>query len=158
VALAHHCPNLFVLRIRFRVTSLSALPAISVVGSTALQREGGLTELRVGEIPAPKQSVLAIALTLVRIFPRLACISSVDTNWQAVMDTINLSRNIVDLTSKQRPLPMSRSAFPASGVWAHPSHSRASRSPPPSPPRTRGLTFPRGMYFSRMVRVLVRLL
>jgi len=58
VALAHHCPNLLKLRVHFQATSLSTLPECPEitpnVESAALCMDYALTDLIVGEIPAPE--------------------------------------------------------------------------------------------------------
>jgi len=105
VALAYHCPNLSVLRIHFQVASLSAPPATvgitSNAESAALRRDCALTELEVGEISVPDESVLTVALTLAHIFPRIESIDYVERgNWERVVDAISLSRQIIDCSSK----------------------------------------------------------
>ena len=109
VVLAYHCPNLTDLRIHFQVASLSTSPATagtsSNTESTAPRRDCVLRYLEVGEIPVPEESVLMVALTLARIFPRIELISYLDKNWEKVMNAISLSREIVDRSSKQPPPP-----------------------------------------------------
>jgi len=108
VVLAQHCPNLDFLCIHFQGASLSALPATagtaSGTESTAPRGDCALTELDVGEIPVPEQSVLVVALTLARIFPHIERIYCADRNWDKVMDKITLFREFVDFSSKQPPL------------------------------------------------------
>jgi len=57
MVLAHHCPNLFVLRVHFQVASLSAPPATpgttSNAGSTSPWWDCALAILEVGKIPVP---------------------------------------------------------------------------------------------------------
>ena len=108
VALAQTCPNLTTLCIHFQVVSLSAPPATagttSNTESTAPRRDCALESLAVGKIPVPEESVLMVALTLARIFPRIDCIEHIDKNWEKVMDAISLSREIVNYSSKRSPL------------------------------------------------------
>ena len=114
VALAHHCPDLYTLRVHFQVASLAAPPASGAIlhaGPTALRRDCALAEFEVGEIPVPEESVLVIAMTLARIFPRIYYIHYVDENWERVMDAICLSRQIVDFSSEERPLSTLRCIF-----------------------------------------------
>lgn len=45
-----------------------------------------------------------VAMTLIRIFPRIYYIEYVDENWGKVMDAVCLSRQIVGCSSKEYPL------------------------------------------------------
>ena len=106
--LARHCPDLSTLRIHFQVASFGASPVIDWMapnaGLTALQRDCALTELEVGLIPVPEESVTVVALTLARIFPRISYVESVDGNWLDVMSVIRCPpRQAVDYTSKDHP-------------------------------------------------------
>jgi len=97
IALARHCPNLYSLRVHFRVASLSDPPAIHGVvpnaGPAASWTDCALEVLCVGKTPMPEGSELVIALTLLRIFPRLDCIVSDDNeDWNEVEDAINRSQ------------------------------------------------------------------
>jgi len=107
VALTHHCPNISFLCIRFQVASLSAPPATAGVTSNAEftpRRDCALTELDVGAISVPEESVLTVAPTLAHIFPRIESINYVeDENWDMVEGTISLSREIINYSSKQSP-------------------------------------------------------
>jgi len=105
VVLAHHCPNLSVLRIHFQVASLIAPPATSRItsnaGFTAPRRDCALWLLIVGLILVPEESILMVALTLARIFPRIKSTGYFsDRNWQKVTDVISLSREIIDFSGK----------------------------------------------------------
>ena len=116
VILANRCPDLSALRIHFQVNSLSTPPAVlgiaSEAGPIALQRDCALVELEVGEIPIQEESVLTVALTLARIFPRIKYIDHVDDEgWQKVLDAICLSREIVDHSGEEHPLSAPRSNF-----------------------------------------------
>lgn len=71
-----------------------------------------MEELDVGDIYLREESVLAVALTLVRIFPRLHHIESIDDeNWQKVMGALRLSGEIVGCSGEERPLSALRSHF-----------------------------------------------
>lgn len=107
-ALAHRCPNLSTLCVHFLVDTLSADPstiggATSNVGSAPLRKDCALTDLEVGHIPLPEESVSAVTLTLARIFPHINCIDYADKNWERVLDAIRLSR--------QLPIAQVRNAF-----------------------------------------------
>ena len=115
VVLSHHCPNLYTLRIHFQVASLCA-PTITEaapnVASTGLRRDCALTQLEVGKIPVPGESVLVVALTLLLIFPHLRCVHSSEIeNWEKVEDALCLARQIVDYSSKELRLCAPRSNF-----------------------------------------------
>ena len=109
VALAHHCPNLSTLRVHFQVASLSVPPASPDMTPDAEPAASwvdcALTDLIVGEIPVPEESVLIVALTLARIFPHIEYIDHVDENWEKVMCAICLSRRITDHSGKEQPSP-----------------------------------------------------
>ena len=113
--LAHHCPDLATLRIHFQVASLSAPPSMDEMVSgwlTDPREDCALEELDVGDIYLREESVLAVALTLVRIFPRLHHIESIDDeNWQKVMGALRLSGEIVGCSGEERPLSALRSNF-----------------------------------------------
>ena len=102
--LARHCPNLSTLCVHFQVASLSVLPATigmaPTVEPTVLRRDCALTSLIAGDIPIPEHSVLMVALTLARIFPRIETILSYSAGWRKVENAIYLSRQIVDCSSK----------------------------------------------------------
>jgi len=108
VALARNCPNLSLLRIHFQLASLSIPPASPrmTLGaeSTASWVDCALTGLDVGEIRLPKESVLMVALTLLRIFPQISEIYHNDEGWWKVENAIYYSRQIVNCSGKQRPL------------------------------------------------------
>ena len=107
VALAHHCPNLSFLRVHFQVASLSDPPAIPGMirnaGPAPPWSDCALTKLVVGGIPVPEGSALTIALTLLRIFPRIDSIQFGDEGWEEVDDAIHRSKRIIDCSSKQSP-------------------------------------------------------
>ena len=103
VALAHHCPNLGILRVHLQVASLSTPPSpemTHIVKSTPSQADCALTNLVVGETPVSEESVLMVALTLLRIFPRISVISSISDEWDEVGNAIYHSKQIVDFSSK----------------------------------------------------------
>ena len=105
MVLADHCPDLRTLCVHFQVASLSAPPAVGGMipnaGPTGGRRDCGLTDLEVGGISVAEGSVLAVAQTLVRIFPRIERFTgNADESWEEVMDTIRFSRLIVDYQGK----------------------------------------------------------
>ena len=108
VVLAHHCQNLCTLRIHFQVASLCVPPVTvevaSNTASTAPRRDCALTYLEVGEILVPDESVLMVALTLALIFPHVNYVNSRNEKWEKVVDALQLSRKIVDCSSKDRSL------------------------------------------------------
>ena len=115
LALARHCPKLSTLCVHLQVASLSEPPEIPGMvrnsGPTALRTDCALTELEVGETPVPEGSAMIIALTLLRIFPRLGCIVFFDEGWEEVAIAINFSREIIDFSGKQCPLTTPRGAL-----------------------------------------------
>ena len=108
LALAHHCPDLSVLRIHFQVDSLSTPPAIDEVntdaGSATLRRSCALVELEVGGIVVAEEAVPTVAMTLALIFPRIESIDHIGESWKKVMNAISVSRKIVNYSSKDPPL------------------------------------------------------
>ena len=103
VALALHCPNLQDLCIHFQVVSLSAPPATPGIDrNTCGSWTGRGLTLIVGGIVLPEGSVLVVALTLLRIFPRIEYIGSLgeDERWEQVADAIQVSKKIVDCSGK----------------------------------------------------------
>ena len=109
VVLSQRCLDLATLRIHFQVDSLSAPPTIGGMASNSAfanfqRRDCALKELDAGYTSVPDESVLVVALTLVRIFPRIDRIEHVDENWGKVMNAVRLSRKIVDHSSKEHPL------------------------------------------------------
>jgi hypothetical protein len=73
-ALAHYCVRLSDLRIHFQVASLAPLetPAFASHDEwSVLMEDCALTVLDAGDTPVPEESALMVALTLLRIFPRL---------------------------------------------------------------------------------------
>jgi len=108
VALANHCPNLCNLRVHFHVASLHIPLEASGMASgtvpTVLWRGCALTNLKVGEIPIPEETMSTVALTLSIIFPNIKEIDCVDDNWEEIVDAICITREIIDSQSKDRPL------------------------------------------------------
>ena len=108
LTLAHHCPKLWSLRVHLQVASLSEpsrIPGmVRNAGPAASWTDCTLTDLSVGKTPVPERSAMTIALTLLRIFPRLDCIMFIDEGWEEVENAINCSREIIDCSSKQHPL------------------------------------------------------
>jgi len=72
-------------------------------GPAASWTDCALEVLCVGETPMPEGSELVVALTLLRVFPRLNSIVF-DEGWEEVENTINRSRRIIDRSSKQLSL------------------------------------------------------
>ena len=104
MALAHHCRNLSSLCVHFGVASLSAPPTSAgrngSAGTTGSWTDCALTELIVGEIRVPGESVLMVALTLLRIFPRIKHFEGGGEGWSEVEDAIYHSGQIADCSSK----------------------------------------------------------
>ena len=107
VALALHCPDLQHLCIHFQVASLSAPPASPGITRdaepTGSWTDHDFVEVVVGGIVVSEESVLVVALTLLRIFPQISIIDYEDEGWDKVEDAIRLSRKIVDCSSKHHP-------------------------------------------------------
>ena len=105
LALAHNCLNLSTLCIHFQVASLSVPSATPGMfpntESTASMTDCALTNLEVGEISMPEESALTIALTLIRLFPRIETIDGADEGWEKVQNAICNSKGIIDCSSKQ---------------------------------------------------------
>ena len=113
-ALAHHCLHLSSLCVHFRVASLdpSAIPEVAPGGEPTIPREDcALTELYVGKMPLPKESVAIVALTLLLIFPHIEYIRSSDEGWGKVVGLIRSSRRLVDHSSKKSSHAPPRSKF-----------------------------------------------
>ena len=107
--LTHHCPKLSSLRLHLQVASLSDPPAIPgmvpTTGPAASWMDCAPMQLEVGKILVPEGLAIIIALTLLRISPRLySIIFCRDWRWEEVENAINRSREIVDYSSKQRSL------------------------------------------------------
>ena len=104
--LALHCPDLQHLRVHFQVASLSALPASPGICRNT-KPAGSWTDcclvLVVGGTVVPEESVLMVALTLLRIFPRIMRISFINEGWRKVDTAIRISKRIVDFSSKHHP-------------------------------------------------------
>ena len=108
VALAYNCPNLSSLCVHFQVASLSDPPTgpdtTRNAGYPASWTGCALTELEVGEMPVPEGSAPMVALTLLRIFPRIKSMGSWGRGWGEVEDMICRSKQIVDCSSKYHHL------------------------------------------------------
>ena len=107
VALAHHCPNLHMLRVHFQATSLSTLPESPGITpdaeSASLCMDRTLTDLVVGEIPVLEELALMVTQNLLHIFPRIEDVHSTDDEgWEKVQDAItNLKRTVDRSTSSK---------------------------------------------------------
>jgi hypothetical protein len=102
-ALAYYCIHLSALRVHFQVASLDppAVPGVASGGEFAIPREDcALMDFEVGEIHVPEESTLMVALTLLRIFPRVDNIEYFDEGWRKVADAMYLSRRLADHSSK----------------------------------------------------------
>ena len=101
VALSLHCPDLWSLCIHFQVASLTAPPTnpgmTPNVEPTVPRTGRSFMELIVGKMSVPEESVRTVALALLRIFPRIEYIGSMDKGWRKVKDAIRAA-------SKHRPL------------------------------------------------------
>ena len=99
-ALARHCPNLISLCIHFQVASLCAPPTspgmTPDVVSSASRTDCALTRLVVGEMPVPEESALAVAQTLLRIFPRIETLDFTNGGWRSVDTAICSSGKSID--------------------------------------------------------------
>ena len=113
VALAHCCPQLSRLRIHLQLIPLAeTLDGIEQpfsskpkCAASIPRTDCALTELQVGEASIPPGAPLAIALALVRLFPRLRNIDYANPQWKFVAETITLSKvtgDLIHYTSKMR--------------------------------------------------------
>ena len=106
-ALALHCPDLEYLCVHFQVASLSTPPTRSSGTVRNTEPAGSWTDccllLVVGEIVVPEESVLMVALSLLRIFPRIRGISFINKGWRKVDKAIRISKRIADCSSKHPP-------------------------------------------------------
>ena len=103
-ALAYYCPRLSSLCVHFQVAGLDPLeiPQVTSSGESTIPREDcALTCLRVGNIYVPEESTLVVALTLLRIFPRLDDIKYIDQRWEKVAHAISVSKKFADHSSKK---------------------------------------------------------
>ena len=105
--LAHYCLRLSILRIHFQAASLDplAIPGVASGGEPTTPRENcALADLEVGGIPVPEGSALMIALTLLRIFPRIDNIWHFGGGWGKVADSISRSKRLADVSSMKPSL------------------------------------------------------
>ena len=96
-ALAYHCRHLSELRIHFEVDSLELdppeIPGVVPSGEPAIPQEDcALTELDVGKILVQEGAKPAVALCLLRIFPRIKHIKYSNRGWRGVADAIKLPK------------------------------------------------------------------
>jgi len=100
IALARGCCHLSQLRIHFRAASLAAagagaeVPAPSGDESVVRGQDCVLTDLEVGKIPIPTDSVLMVTMVLLQIFPRLLNVEFIDERWGSVAENIRLFQRI----------------------------------------------------------------
>ena len=74
--------------------------------SVVRRKDCAIVDLEVGEIPVPAGSALAVALILLRTFPRILNIKCVSEEWKAVAKTIKDFKRIgafVDRSGKVQP-------------------------------------------------------
>ena len=94
-ALAYHCLRLSRLCVHFQIPNLdpSVIPQVAPGGESAIPREDcALTDLDAGAIPVSEESASVVALTLLRIFPRLETIYYNIREWEKVAHAINFQR------------------------------------------------------------------
>jgi len=111
-ALAYYCPHLSALRVHFQADSLDPRTIANVAynDNPTIPRAGcALTDLKVGAIPVMEESALVVALTLLRIFPRLEYIEYSDEGWEEVAEAIELSKQLADASGKKFSLTPPRS-------------------------------------------------
>ena len=95
------------LRIYFQVTDLDplVLPRVAPGGEPTISKgDCALTDLEVGKMPVTEESMLMVASTLLHLFPHINRIMSFEEGWRKVMDAINLSKQLIDPSSKNLPL------------------------------------------------------
>jgi len=93
--LAYYCPRLSNLCIHFQAAGLdpSKIPRVTSGGEPTVPREEcALMCLQVGNIYVPDESTSMVALTLLRIFPRLDDIRYMGQGWKKVVDAISVSK------------------------------------------------------------------
>ena len=115
VALAHNCPDLSSLRVHFQAAGLSDSPT-GLETTRDAEHSGSwtgcaLTDLDVGHIPVPEGSASMIALTLLRIFPRIETIDFEDEAWSEVADMIWRSKETIDCSSTYHHPAVSRKSL-----------------------------------------------
>jgi len=113
-ALAYYCPRLSDLCVHFQVVGLdpSEIPQVAPGDEpTSLREDCVLACLRVGYICVPEESTLMIALTLLRIFPRLDKIVYNNKGWGKVAHAIKVSEKLVDHSSKKHSFDVARNFF-----------------------------------------------
>ena len=95
VALAGHCPQLSELRIHIQAGELGEaaatgieLPRPSGNAAVILRTDCALTVLQVGEAPIPQEVVLAVAQTLLEVFPQIHNIEYTEPLWESVVEII----------------------------------------------------------------------
>ena len=103
-ALSRYCSNLYRLCIHFQVASLDlpGIPSLAPVDEPAVPLEGcPLQSLLPGDIHVPEASAPTVALTLLRIFPRLVDIQSSDMGWEKVSEALDRSKRVARCSSKK---------------------------------------------------------
>jgi hypothetical protein len=106
-ALARYCPNLIDLVVHFQVATLDppevpSLPSADDDESTIPQMTHSASlSLHVGQMCVPDGSDLMIALTLLRIFPRLEMIEYSDEGWEKISEALYRSKKLTRCLSKE---------------------------------------------------------
>jgi hypothetical protein len=101
ITLAYGCPHLSNLCIHFEATNLVQVAtgagelAPSADGTAVRWEDCSLTSLTVGDIPIQEGATLKVTITLLRIFPHLSNIEYSEVEWQEVVATIQLSKQVV---------------------------------------------------------------
>ena len=98
-ALAHYCPHLGYLRIHFQIPTFDP-PETPILASSKPRESCALTLLDVGHTQVPEESMLVVALILLRIFPDLEDISYSHIGWEKVATAIYGSKEVVSCSSK----------------------------------------------------------
>ena len=100
VVLASHCTHLSTLCVHLQAAELTERttttdpPSSSKCAVVIPRTDCALTDLEVGETPVPRRVALAVALTLVQIFPHIHKIYYTNNQWMHVMETVRLFKRI----------------------------------------------------------------
>jgi len=110
-AVAYYCPRLTDFCVHFQVAGLdpSKIPRFTPGDEPTSPREDCVLRcLPVGDIYVPEDSILMVALTLLRIFPRLDNIMYCDQSWEKVAHAVRVSKKLVDHSSKKHSFDAAR--------------------------------------------------
>jgi len=100
VVLACRCSQLSKLRVHFQAhgsaeaTNSAEPPSTSEHVAVIPHTNCSLTDLQVGETPIPQRVTLAVALTLLQVFPQILNVEYTNPHWKGVVDTIKLFKRI----------------------------------------------------------------